>query len=144
MRSSIPLVAMFLLLQCKSQQHSISQVSLENTRWRLVEVGGKTVSTPEGGREVFMQLIQEGNAGMLEGYAGCNGLGGGYQTEGRTIKFQPITTRMYCELQMDIETAFTGMLATADRYRIRGNTLELFLADKLLGKFEGVPNGNGN
>lgn len=144
MKPPILFAAMLLLLQCKGPQHSTSSVSLENTRWKLVEAGGKRVSTPEGGKEVYMQLIQERDSGILKGYAGCNGLGGDYHTEGHLIKFQPITTRMYCELQMDIETAFTGMLAIADRYRIRGNTLELLAADELLGKFEAVTNGNVN
>lgn len=144
MKSAILFTCILILFQCKSPQHSANTVPLENTHWKLVEAGGKKILTPAGGKEVYMQLVREGDTGMLKGYAGCNGLGGDYQTEGRKIKFQPITTRMYCELQMDTETALTGMLAIADRYRIRGNTLELFAADELLGKFEALTNGNGN
>lgn len=144
MKSAILFTGILILFQCKSQQPSATTVSLENPHWKLVEAGGKKILTPPGGKEVYMQLVRQGDTGMLKGYAGCNGLGGDYQTDGRTIRFQPITTRMYCNLQMDTETAFTRMLAIADRYRIRGHTLELFAADELLGKFEAITISNGN
>ncbi|MGC1242715.1 MAG: META domain-containing protein [Chryseosolibacter sp.] len=144
MKTSLLFLAVLLLLQCRSQQYYGAPATLENTHWKLVEVGGKPVTTPEGGREVYMELTREGVNGRLNGYAGCNGLGGDYTTAGKTIRFQPITTRMYCELQMDVETGFTGMLASADHYRIRGNSLELFSAEELLGRFEAITRDQGN
>ena len=65
MKSPVFFTAMFLLLQCKSQQHAASSLPLENTRWKLVESGGKRISTPEGGMEVCMtenfEAVTNGN-----------------------------------------------------------------------------------
>lgn len=83
-----------------------------------------------------MVLSREDGSSTLKGHAGCNGLGGDYKAEGRQITFQPITTRMYCELQMEVENLFTKMLSSADNYRIVGETLELYSQDTLLGKFD--------
>lgn len=130
-----------LLLQCKSQlQDGDGTPALENTYWRLTEVDGNPVHTPPGGREIYMRLTQVGDERRLTGHAGCNGLGGDYKIEDSTIRFQAITTRMYCEAQMADENAFTKMLTRADNYRLRGKSLELYAADELLGKFEaGAP-----
>jgi heat shock protein HslJ len=82
-----------------------------------------------------MILSREEGSSRLKGHAGCNGLGGDYKVEGHKITFQPITTRMYCESQMEVENLFTGMLSAADSYRIVGETLELYSQNALLGKF---------
>ncbi len=132
---SLILVA-FFLSSCRSQQQTgADTVTLENTRWRLTEVNDKQVETPLGGREVYMVLTREGDEGRISGFAGCNGLGGSFQTDGATIKFQPITTRMFCELQMAVENAFTEMLTSANNYRINGQSLELYRGSQLLGRF---------
>ena len=132
------LIPILLCLQCRSSQKHAGEgsVPLENTYWKLVEVNGNTVSTPANGREVYMVLSREDGSSTLKGHAGCNGLGGDYKAEGRQITFQPITTRMYCELQMEVENLFTKMLSSADNYRIVGETLELYSQDALLGKFD--------
>ena len=139
MNSRIVLLILILLsLQCRAPQKSGNEVDvpLENTYWKLVEVGGNAVSTPANGREVYMTLSREDGSSRLKGHAGCNGLGGDYRIEGRKISFQPITTRMYCESQMEVENLFTGMLSSADSYRIFGETLELYSQDTLLGRFD--------
>jgi heat shock protein HslJ len=59
--------------------------------------------------------------------------------DGSTIKFQPITTRMHCQLQMEVENTFTQMLSRADSFRIHDNILELYADKELLGKFEAQP-----
>ncbi|HTF32041.1 MAG TPA: META domain-containing protein [Flavitalea sp.] len=135
------LIVPVLLVQCSSQQQqniSNAPLTLENTYWKLVEVGGIAVTTPLNGHEVFMVLAREQDAGVLKGHAGCNGLGGNYQVEGDKIKFQAITTRMFCESRMEVENLFTRMLTAADNYRIRENTLELLSGNETLGKFDGI------
>ena len=114
-------------------------MTLENTYWKLVEINSKPVTTPEGGREVYMMLTRENESRALKGHAGCNSLGGDYELDGNKIKFQTITTRMYCELQMEVENQFTSMLTAADRYRLRDSELELLADDQVLGKFKAVP-----
>lgn len=85
------------LVQCKSQQQNgADRLTLENTYWRLVEVDGTPVITPPDGRDVYMTLVREDDVRRLKGHAGCNGLGGEYEVDGNTIRFAPITTRMYC------------------------------------------------
>ncbi len=134
--TTLILVACFLTCCRSQQQSSVDATTLENTHWRLVEVNDNEVTTPLGGREVYMVLTRDGEEGRLAGFAGCNGLGGSYQTVGNTIKFQPITTRMFCELQMAVENAFTEMLTSANNYRITGTTLELYRGSQLLGRLE--------
>lgn len=129
---------MGVVLSCKSPQGGSDAVgSIEGVDWILVEVDGKDISTPAGGRDVYMNLSREGDSHMLKGYAGCNGLGGDYTLEGEMIKFQPITTKMYCELQMDVENMFTKMLSDTDRFQIDGDVLELYSGDRLLGRLKG-------
>jgi len=129
-------VIAMLVFQCRSQQQGIADtVTLENTYWRLVEVEGMEVKTPPDGREVYMTLERKGDEQRLKGHAGCNGLGGNYTLDGTKIKFQPITTRMYCDSQMEVENKFTRMLTLADTYRVSGTTLELYAGEELLGKF---------
>lgn len=132
------ILALFLL-HCRSAQPGDRLTPIENTYWKLTEVAGNTVTNPVGGKEVYMMLARDGRSGILKGYAGCNGLGGDFTVEGKHIEFQPITTRMYCEGQMETETLFTGMLTAADNYRIRGNILELLKENELLGKFTAKP-----
>lgn len=126
----------FVVMQCRSQQSGGAEATLENTYWRLVMVGDKKVTTPPDGREVYMQLVREGEEHKLQGHAGCNGLGGDCSVEGRNIVFRPITTRMYCDAQMEVENAFTAMLTAADSFQIHGTVLELYGAGELLGRFE--------
>jgi heat shock protein HslJ len=138
----IVIVLATALLQCKTQKSADQPVTielpaLEFKSWKLVEVDGKPVTVPANGQEVYLILtpIKKGS-GALKGHAGCNGLGGDYQIHGSSIKFMPITTKMYCEAQMDIENKFTRMLTTANSYRVDGNTLELYSGAELLGKFQ--------
>jgi len=134
------LILPLIWLQCRSHQDSANEhPPLENTYWKLVEVGGRTVTIPQNGREIYMILTKENDSMLLKGHAGCNGLGGEYKLEGKKIKLQPITTRMFCEAQMETENLFTRMLTDADNYVLSGKTLELFAGSELLGKFEALP-----
>ena len=141
MKTKLALLLLALLwLQCRSHQDSGNEnPTLENTYWKLVEVAATAVSTPQNGTEIFMILTRENDSMLLKGHAGCNGLGGDFKLEGNKIKFQPITTRMFCEGQMETENLFTRMLTAADRYELSGKTLELFAGTELLGKFEALP-----
>src|SRR5690606_21014633 len=120
------------------QVRKIGQIRAIECRYsKRVMAGGDTIVTPARGREVYMILTPiDYESGSLKVQAGCNGLGGDYKIEGRMIKFQPITTRMFCEAQMEVENRFTQMLTVTDNYRIKNRTLELYQGDELLGTFE--------
>jgi heat shock protein HslJ len=130
-------IALILFVQCKSSQPQ-SEARLENTYWKLAEVEGKPVKTPDNGREVHMILTDADNQRSLKGFAGCNGLGGDYTVEDKKITFSTISTRMFCDLQMEVENAFLKALAEANTYSIKGEVLELYNNDTLLAKFESV------
>lgn len=126
------MISILLLLQCKSTPNA-SGPTLENTYWKLTEAGGKPVETPAQGREVHMILTSENN---IKGFAGCNGLGGDYTVDGNKVDFTILTTRMFCELQMEVENRLTQALTEADRYLINGKTLELYKGETLVARFE--------
>jgi heat shock protein HslJ len=137
-KRTILLISVILLVQCKGTQQGLV-ASLENTYWKLTEAAGKPVTTPEGGREVHMILSDTDNQRNIKGFAGCNGLGGDYTVDGNKIRFSTITTRMFCELQMEVENRFTQALTEADRYEIRGETLDLYKGDVVVARFEKHP-----
>lgn len=126
------LAIIIILVQCKGTPTATGP-TLENTYWKLTEAGGKPVETPAQGREVHMILTSENN---IKGFAGCNGLGGDYTVDGNKVDFNTLTTRMFCELQMDVENRLTQALTEADRYVINGKTLELYKGEALLARFE--------
>ena len=50
----------------------MNNASLVNTYWKLVEVNGRAVTTPEAGREAHMILKTGNEAPRVQGHAGCN------------------------------------------------------------------------
>lgn len=110
--------------------------SLTNTYWKLLKVKDSALITPENSREVHIKFAASEN--RLQGYAGCNGLGGDYTLgPDNGIKISVITTKMYCD-RMDTENFLTNALTTADKYRIKGERLFLYAGKKLLAEFESV------
>lgn len=131
----IPLIIL-TLIQCKSAKVTSSQATLENTYWKLSEMNGNPVFTPDGVREAHFILSAEGN---IKGFAGCNSLAGSYTLTDKKINFTVITTKMMCPPeQMEIETFFTKVLSSANTYKIEGETLELFEGNTALAEFKSV------
>jgi heat shock protein HslJ len=126
------------LVSCKSSQSTESTAQLENTYWRLMEANGKPIVTPPNAREVHMVLGHSDGERRLQGFAGCNGLGGNYTTDGHKIKFTVITTKMYCEERLDVENFLTKALERADRYKIKGEELTLYEGSTVLASFQSV------
>ena len=52
--------------------------TLENTYWKLSEVNGNPVITPEGSKEVHFILTAKGDQKNIKGFAGCNSITGSY------------------------------------------------------------------
>ncbi|RAV99562.1 META domain-containing protein [Pseudochryseolinea flava] len=130
---------MILICQCKpAEKTSASTASLENTYWKLSEMNGIPVSTPENQREVHFVLTKDGSELRVKGFAGCNTMGGSYTVNNNTIKFSTFSTKMMCSERMDIETFMFSTLNDADNFKIKGETLELYQGNTFLAKFESV------
>ncbi len=124
------------LLQCKSSQPGKDQVSLENTHWRLSEINGNPIQTPEGSRDAHFILTSAGGEKKLTGFAGCNSMGGSYTLSGNEIKFMIYSTKMMCPSeQMVIEDFLMKVLTSATEYKINGDVLELLDGQTSLADF---------
>ena len=136
----ICIVVAVLSFQCKSTKPDApSQATLLNTYWKLADVNGNPVITPENGREAHIILTNEGGEPKLKGFAGCNSLGGSYTLEKEKLKFLAITTKMMCDPErMKVEDYLLNALNSADSYSIEGETLELLVGDTSIADFKAV------
>jgi copper homeostasis protein (lipoprotein) len=108
---------------------------LENTYWKLVEVGGIAVEAPEEGREAHFILRPAEK--HVSGNTGCNQINGGYSLEGERLEFGPLaTTLRACPDEPDIENAFLAALESVSRYELYGERLDLYSGSELVARLE--------
>jgi heat shock protein HslJ len=114
--------------------------ALENTSWKLTGLGNSSVSAPSPQREAYF-LLDPANH-RVSGSGGCNRLMGSYELNGDQLKFGPMAgTRMACLEGIDSEQAFLKSLAQVNRWKITGQSLELFDSDgKVLAQFKAREN----
>jgi len=127
-----------LMVQCKSSKTTTMNTpaaTLENTYWKLAEMNGQPVITPQDAKEVHMVL---GPEQRVKGFAGCNSIGGNYTLNGTSIKFTTISTKMFCQDRMDVENFLLNTLTKANTFKINGETLELYEGNTLLTTFRAV------
>jgi copper homeostasis protein (lipoprotein) len=101
------------------------KVTMENTRWELIEIMGKPVTKSETQREaIFMTFNAEKNS--VNGFGGCNNFMGGFEIkEGNRIKLEQMaSTMMACE-NMEMESTFMETLQQVDNYTMKDNVLSL-------------------
>ena len=99
---------------------------LENTHWRLAELGGRPAAGTGGQRDAHLQFSQD--SARVAGSTGCNRLTGTFTRDGATLRFGPAaTTRMAClDAQLNQqEQGFLDALRATERYEIAGDTLTL-------------------
>lgn len=73
----------------------------------------------------------------INGYAGCNGLGGSmqYDAENNTIKAGPfMSTMMFCEEVAENERALSNILETFNKFSVEGEILTLYKDNEILVK----------
>ena len=138
------LVLLLILAACShdpaapgSATETMSTAELLNTYWKLTQVGGQVITTPEGAREIHMVLHSENQ--RVAGFSGCNSMTGSYVLEGDTLRFaQMAGTMMACVGPgMEQETKFLAVFAQVAHWEIRGETLTLRAADaRVLAMFE--------
>lgn len=108
-----------------------STAQLENTYWKLLQLGSAAVRIAERQREphLILQAPDEGTR-RVTGFAGCNRMMGSYTLEGDRIEFKQLAgTLMACAEGMETETAFHQALLATRRWAIRGEQLDLFDAE---------------
>lgn len=143
LRAFVYMVMIASLFQCKSSSKSMqvttTTASLVNTHWRLSEVNGEPLQTPDGAREVHILLVQSDGENQLKGYAGCNTIAGTFNQDGEELTFSAASTRMMCPpAQMKVEDFLLKALSTADHYEIKGETLTLLQGETALATFRSV------
>lgn len=108
---------------------------LAGTRWALMQLGDKTVTISEGGREAYIALNSAD--GSVVGHAGCNRISTTYKQTDAQLSFgEVIATRMFCP-DMPTETALLEAMKTTVGWRIKGSQLELLDAQqKPVARFE--------
>jgi len=112
---------------------------LVEKRWKLTELMGEKVETPQNGKEAFIILHTEG--ARVNGNFGCNDFSGSYELKpGNRLYFnQLVGTQKMCLSNMEIESAFKEALDRVDSYVINGDVLILNRARMApLAKFEAV------
>jgi heat shock protein HslJ len=121
-----------------TNQDSLPDAELVETYWKLTELTGKPVAkTPPDQKEPHIILKKQDN--RVQGFAGCNSLGGFYELKGSSLKFREITTTLMACADMETETKLKEVLETIDNYSIRRNNLSLNRARMApLARFEAV------
>ena len=101
-----------------------SDPNLVEKYWRLTELLGESVTTPEGAKEAHMILKNEDN--RVTGTSGCNSFNGSFtlKPHNRISFSRSISTMMMCP-NMDTETKLYKVLQTADSYIIKDDVLVL-------------------
>ena len=115
-----------------------SDASLENTYWKLVQLGGTPVEVFERQREAH--LILQPAQRRITGSGGCNRFQGSYRLEANKLSFgQVAATLMECRHGMEQERKFLDVLGRVGRWVVTGERLELFDASGApLAQFDSV------
>ncbi len=113
-----------------------TNAALENSYWKLTQLGATAVSVADGQNEAH--FILQSADGRVAGSDGCNRILGSYSVDGHQLKLGQLAgTQMACASGMEQATAFTAALLTTASWRIEGQRLELLnAAGKLLAAFE--------
>lgn len=110
-------------------------ISLEDTRWALLEVNGKTIRVEVNGKAPYLELNSK--KASAYGFGGCNRFFGSYQAAGQSLTLGAMgATRMACPEGMDQEQELFTVLGAVTRYEIHGSKLMLFAEKKLVARFE--------
>jgi len=109
--------------------------SLEDTSWKLVELGGKLLPASPERRGPQLRLLTVAHS--VEGFAGCNEFSGTYELDGSRIRIIRMeTTRKTCREWMEEERAFLRLLGSSPMYEISGENLALIEGGIVQARFE--------
>ena len=112
---------------------AMAQTDRIGTRqWKLVQLNGASVT---GSSTAYLEL--DAQQTKFNGHTGCNRMFGTVGIGARRLDFSNIgTTKMACvePRARRVETEFVRALENADRFRVRGNTLELYDRNRIVVK----------
>ena len=115
-----------------------SSVDLENTNWRLKQLGDAPVKSAAQQEEAYFVLNSENH--RVSGSGGCNRLMGSYELNGDRLTFnQMASTMMACTKGMDTEKKFLDALNRVKTWKIAGQ--QLLLSDtegQVIARFSAV------
>lgn len=100
-------------------------ITLENTYWKLTQLGDTPVAVAKDPREPHLML--QSRAKRVEGADGCAKLSGNYLTEGGSVSFVQISSGKAegCVAGVADGQPLQRALAGVSRWRIVGRELEL-------------------
>lgn len=111
---------------------AVADLSLEGTRWTLVELAGAPVS--DG---VEATLVLDGAEKQASGSGGCNRFSGPYRLQGGSLTFGNLAaTEMACAgPAMEVERAYLRTLGSVGGYRLTGDALHLLAEEGVVARF---------
>ena len=111
------------LCKKKSSENTKTVENIYNTKWKLIELGGKPVADKVNGKEPFLSFDESTKRYSASG--GCNGLGGTFEVKGKEITFsQGISTMMAC-MDMTVENGFRSIFGTTTRFTLEEDTVTM-------------------
>ncbi|HRN40727.1 MAG TPA: META domain-containing protein [Vicingus sp.] len=121
-----PFLLTLIIFSCKSipNYSSTSNNIITDKYWKLIELNGKKIIAEQQAKEAHVVLKIEEN--RIVGNGGCNSFFGMYQLkQGDSIQLSPLgSTKMAC-LNNNVEDEFLKVLAIADNYTLKNDTLSL-------------------
>lgn len=116
-----------------------AMAQLQDTYWKLVALGGQPAPMlPVQEREVRITLGSANH--QVQGFSGCNGMGGSYTLDGAALKFdQLVSTRKLCAPAANaLEREVLAALKATSHFRVQGEQLLLLGNGRVLARFEAV------
>ena len=108
--------------------------ALAGTKWKLIELNGKSVKSTSG-KDYFVML--DSKSGKFSAYAGCNSISGMYVNKAteKLMFSKIISTKMACA-NANPESEFMRTLEKVDNYMLEDKSLHFHKGKKALAKFE--------
>lgn len=131
---SIVAIALILAWEGAGRGELLYSNDLTGVEWRVSELSGHAVASSIDRQQPF--IIFDAAKTQASGYAGCNRFFGGYELNGKLLKFGPIgATRRVCpDLEEGAEMEFLKALDATRGWRIVDGTLELLNGDLVLAR----------
>lgn len=95
--------------------------SLENTRWKVLQLKGALPQSTANGEELHLTLSNQ----SVRGFSGCNSFNGSFETKGTELRFATLAvTNMACVDGEQVERSFLAAMGEIRHYRILGETIK--------------------